>query len=117
MAPGRPWWSALIAGLLVGYAVVVRTEGAVVLALFPLFLLIRGWSPAGRPARLAAAVAIAIGCVIPVGAYAGWFHARTGHYGVSMATGFYLWGRVSSFADCAVIKPTGERRWSARPSR
>jgi hypothetical protein len=25
-----------------------------------------------------------------------------------MSTGFYLWGRVSSFANCAVIKPTGE---------
>ena len=37
------WWTALIAGLLVGYAVDVRTEGAVVLVLFPLFLLIRGW--------------------------------------------------------------------------
>ena len=50
---------------------------------------------------------MAIGCVIPVGAYASWFHSRTGHYGVSESAGFYLWGRVSSFADCAVIKPTG----------
>src|SRR6201995_1642873 len=36
------WWTALIAGLLVGYAVTVRTEGAIVLVIFPLFLLIRG---------------------------------------------------------------------------
>ena len=41
------WWTALIAGLLVGYAVDVRTEGAVVLVLFPLFLLIRGWMTHG----------------------------------------------------------------------
>ena len=26
-----------------------------------------------------------------------------------MSAGFYLWGRVSSFADCARIKPTGEQ--------
>jgi hypothetical protein len=26
---------------------------------------------------------------------------------MSMSTGFYLWGRVSSFADCARIKPAG----------
>jgi hypothetical protein len=98
------WWVALIAGLLVGYAVDVRTEGAIVIVLFPLFLLIRGW----RNLRgWIAAILMGIGCLLPVGAYASWFHARTGHYATSMATGFYLWGRVSSFADCAVIKPTG----------
>jgi Dolichyl-phosphate-mannose-protein mannosyltransferase len=101
------WWTALIAGLLVGYAVDVRTEGAVVIVLFPLFLLVRGWRDHGwRSLRgWVAAVAMAIGCLIPVGAYANWFHARTGHYAMSLSTGFYLWGRVSSFADCAQIKP------------
>jgi hypothetical protein len=98
------WWAALIAGLLVGYAVDVRTEGAVVLVLLPLYLLIRGWKSLRG---WIAAVLCAIGCLIPVGAYATWFHSRTGHYDTSMAAGFYLWGRVSSFADCAVIKPTG----------
>jgi len=103
------WWTALVAGLLVGYAVDVRTEGAVVLVLFPLFLLIRGWMTHGwKDLRgWLAAVLMAVGCLIPVGAYASWFHARTGHYGMTMSTGYYLWGRVSSFADCAVIKPTG----------
>jgi Dolichyl-phosphate-mannose-protein mannosyltransferase len=99
------WWTALLAGLLVGYAVDVRTEGAVVLVLFPLYLLIRGW----RTLRgWLAVVLMAIGCLIPVGAYANWFHSRTGHYGMTMSTGFYVWGRVSSFADCARIKPTGK---------
>jgi 4-amino-4-deoxy-L-arabinose transferase-like glycosyltransferase len=98
------WWVALIAGLLVGYAVDVRTEGAIVIVLFPLFLLIRGW----RNLRgWVAAILMGVGCLLPVGAYATWFHARTGHYGTSMAAGYYLWGRVSSFADCSVIKPTG----------
>jgi len=103
------WWTAIIAGLLVGYAVTVRTEGAVVLVLFPLFLLIRGWMTHGwkHLSGWLAAILMAVGCVIPVGAYMSWFHSRTGHYGVSEATGFYLWGRVSSFANCAVIKPTG----------
>jgi len=98
------WWTALIAGLLVGYAVDVRTEGAVVLVLFPLFLLIRGW----RNLRgWVAAILMGLGCLLPVGAYASWFHARTGHYGMTMSTGYYVWGRVSSFADCARIKPAG----------
>jgi Dolichyl-phosphate-mannose-protein mannosyltransferase len=104
------WWSALVAGLLVGYAVDVRTEGAIVLLVFPLFVLGRGLLNHGwkNLRGWLAAVLMAIGCLIPVGAYMGWFHHRTGHYGVSMATGFYLWGRVSSFANCAVIKPTGK---------
>jgi hypothetical protein len=102
-----PWWAALVAGLLAGYAVDVRTQGAAVLAVFPLFLLLRG--RAWKTVRgWAAAVLLAVGCLIPVGAYASWFHQRTGHYNISMSMGFYLWGRVSSFADCAVIKPTGK---------
>jgi hypothetical protein len=98
------WWVALIAGLLTGYAVDVRTEGAIVLLLFPLFLLIRGW----RSLRgWLVVVAMAVGCLAPVAAYANWFHQRTGQYNMTLSDGFYLWGRVSSFANCAVIKPTG----------
>jgi hypothetical protein len=105
------WWNALVAGLLIGYAVDVRTEGAIVLLVFPLFVLVRGWRTHGwkHLTGWLAGVLMAIGCLIPVGAYMGWFHHETGHYGVSEATGFYLWGRVSSFANCAVIKPTGKQ--------
>jgi len=105
------WWNALIAGLLIGYAVDVRTEGAIVLLVFPLFVLVRGWRVHGwkHLTGWLAAVMMAIGCLIPVAGYMSWFHERTGHYGVSEATGFYLWGRVSSFANCAVIKPTGKQ--------
>jgi hypothetical protein len=100
------WWVAATAGLLAGYAAVVRTEGAVMLVLLPLFLLLRGF--AWRSVRgWAAAIALLVASLVPVGAYASWFHQRTGHYGMTMSTGFYLWGRVSSFADCARIKPTG----------
>jgi hypothetical protein len=98
------WWVALIAGLLAGYAAIVRTEGAIVLAIFPLFLLIRGWRSLHG---WLAAIALSVGCLLPVASYIGWFHDVTGQYNVTMSDGFYLWGRVSSFANCAVIKPTG----------
>jgi hypothetical protein len=96
------WPVALLAGLLVGYAVVVRTEGLPVLVLFPAFLLLRGFR--NWRGWLAAAM-MAIGCVAPVVAYVGWFHSWTGTYGLTRSEGFYLWGRVSSFAECSVIKP------------
>jgi hypothetical protein len=106
-----PWWTALIAGLLVGYAAIVRTEGLIFLAVFPLFLLARGWRLYGwKKARAwIAAIAMAIGCVAPVLGYAAWFQSYSGSFGLTLSTGYYLWGRVSSFADCGVIKPTGEQ--------
>jgi hypothetical protein len=104
--PRPRWWTAVVAGLLVGAAMVVRTEGEVMLAVLPLFLLLRGWS--WKTLRgWGIAIVFTVGMLIPVGAYANWFHQRYGHYDLTMSTGFYTWGRVSSFANCAVIKPTG----------
>ena len=105
------WWPvALLAGLLAGYAVDVRSEGLPVLVMFPVVLLVRGlrrdgaWAWRNWRAWLAAAV-MAAGCVAPVAGYAVWFHSWGGSYTLSQSSGFYLWGRVSSFADCDVIKP------------
>jgi hypothetical protein len=104
------WPVALLAGLLVGYAVDVRSEGLPVLVLFPVVLLVRGlrrdgaWAWRNWRAWLAAAV-MAVGCAAPVAGYAVWFHSWWGSYTLSNAEGFYLWGRVSSFADCSVIRP------------
>jgi hypothetical protein len=107
----QAWWPvALLAGLLAGYAVDVRSEGLPVLVMFPVVLLVRGlrrdgaWAWRNGRAWLAAAV-MAAGCVAPVAGYAAWFHSWWGSYTLSRASGFYLWGRVSSFADCSVIKP------------
>jgi hypothetical protein len=107
--PRTRWWTAGVAGLLVGAAAVVRTEGVIMLAVLPLFLLLRGWS--WKSLRgWGIAVVFAVAALIPYGGYASWFHARnsgTPIYSTTLSEGFYLWGRVSSFANCAVIKPTG----------
>ena len=105
-----PWWVALLAGLAAGYAVDVRSEGLPVLVLFPVALLLRGLRPDGawvwRNWRgwLAAAL-MAVGCAAPVVSYAAWFHSWYGSWTLSRSEGFYLWGRMSSFAECAVINP------------
>ena len=104
--PRPAWWMALVAGLLVGAAAIVRTQGEVMLAVLPLFLLLRGWS--WQTMRgWGIAIVFTAGTLIPFGTYVNWFHEKTGHYDTTMSMGFYLWGRVSSFANCAVIKPTG----------
>ncbi len=104
------WPVALLSGLLAGYAVDVRSEGLPVLVLFPLALLVRGLREGGawrwrRWCGWLAAVAMAVGCAAPVLGYAAWFHSWNGSYTLSRSDGFYLWGRVSSFAQCSVIKP------------
>jgi hypothetical protein len=74
--------------------------------LLPLFILIRGLRTYGwrKLQGWLVTVAVAVGCLLPVGAYVSWFHSYTGSYDLSTAEGFYLWGRVSSFANCADIK-------------
>jgi hypothetical protein len=101
------WPVALAAGLLSGYAIVVRSEGLPILILFPAFLLLRtirtgGWA---NLRGWLATVMLAVGCLAPVLAYVGWFHSWTGTYSLTRSDGFYLWGRVSSFAECSVINP------------
>jgi len=103
------WATALVAGLLVGYAVDVRSEGLPLLVLFPAFLAYRAIRQGWKKWRgWLAAVALAVGCVTPVLAYASWFHSWYGQYTLSRSDGFYLWGRVSSFAECSVIKPPAD---------
>ena len=105
-----PWWTALIAGLLLGYAGIVRTQGLIFLAVFPLFLLARNFRVNGWKKLRAwiVAIAMALGCAAPVLGYALWFQSFSGSFNLTLSDGYYLWGRVSSFANCAVIKPTGE---------
>ena len=43
---------------------------------------------------------MAVGCVVPLLGYAAWFHSWHGTYSLSRSDGFYLWGRMSSFAEC-----------------
>ncbi|HEX6521764.1 MAG TPA: phospholipid carrier-dependent glycosyltransferase [Streptosporangiaceae bacterium] len=113
------WPVALLAGILAGYAVIVRSEGLPVLVLFPLALALRDgdnskrrlWRWHKQWRQWAAAGLMAAGCAMPVLAYAGWFHHVNHTYGLTRSDGFYLWGRASSFADCAVIRPpAGEAR-------
>src|SRR6201996_7923040 len=98
----RPSWiRVLIAGLLTGYAVTIWSGGLAIPVIFFLFVLWRrlGWRPLA---------AIVVGCAIPIVSYATWFHAVWGNFAMTNSEGFYLYGRVSSFADCAKINPPAD---------
>jgi hypothetical protein len=101
------WLVAIFAGVMIGYAIIVRSEGLPVLVLFPLAVALRDWR---QWRQWTAAILVAVGCLAPVAAYVAWFHSWSGSYGLTRSDGFYLWGRVSSFAECSVINPPASER-------
>jgi hypothetical protein len=98
-----------VAGLFIGYATVVRSVGEPLLIVALLGLLARraGWR------RL---VTLAVAGVVPIGAYMIWFHHTQGNYALTESSGTFLYSRVSTFADCAKIKPPAKLRVLCDPT-
>ena len=90
-----------IAGLFIGYAALVRSVGEPLLLVVLVSLLARrvGWRRLGT---------VLIAGIVPIAAYMFWFHTSTGKYALTESSGTFLYGRVSSFAECAKIKPPAE---------
>ena len=91
----RPSFAAVgSAGALIALAGLTRYVGVLVIVPVVVYVLVRrmGW------ARLAVVLAA---FVIPIGAYSYWAGQSSGEYGVTSKNGFFLYGRVASFADCA----------------
>jgi hypothetical protein len=86
-----------VAGLLIGYATLVRSVGEPLLAVVFVAMLVRwvGWR------RLAA---LAITGIVPIAAYMVWFHGSDGKYALSESSGAFLYSRVSTFAECSSMK-------------
>ena len=87
-------WTMAIAGLLIGYASLVRSVGEPLLAVVVVAMLFRrvGWR------RLAALI---VAGLVPIGAYTIWFHGYWGQYALTDSRGAFLYSRVSSFAQCS----------------
>jgi hypothetical protein len=90
-----------IAGLFIGYAALVRSVGEPLLLVVLVGLLARrvGWR------RLAT---VLVAGIVPIAAYMFWFHASTGKYALTESSGTFLYGRVSTFAECAKINPPAD---------
>ena len=83
-------------GLLLGVATLTRFAGAALIAPCVLLLIVRrsGWS------RLAALV---VAFAVPLALYSFWFNSSFDTVGVTNRNGFFLYGRVASFADCSQV--------------
>jgi hypothetical protein len=86
-------WTMALAGLLIGYATIVRSVGEPLLIVVVIGMLARrvGWR------RLAA---LAVAGIVPIGLYMVWFHHTAGKYALSESGGL-LYSRVSTFAQCS----------------
>jgi hypothetical protein len=96
-------WQAVIVGVLVAWAAVIRGNGAPVIVVILAFLLIQrvGWKVV--TACLAA-------FAIPVAAYALIFFSEYGQLNITNSSGLFLWSRTMSFANCSIIKPPADLR-------
>ena len=97
---------AAVAGLVLALATLTRTVGLPLLLVFAGYLLVRRAGP--RPLA-----AVAAACALPLAGYAVWFHAWRGAYALSGADGVFLYGRATTFADCATM-PADLRRLCPR---
>ncbi len=94
-------WQAVIVGLLVSWASIIRGNGAPVVVVILVFLLIQrvGWKV--FTACLAA-------FAVPLLGYALVFFSEYGQFNITNSTGMFLWSRTTSFVNCAIIKPPAD---------
>ena len=92
-----------VAGLLIGYATLVRSVGQPLLVVVLVAMLARrvGWR------RL---VTLLVAGVVPIAAYMFWFHSTYGNYALTGSSGTFLYGRVSTFAECSKMQPAGRHQ-------
>lgn len=85
---------SVIAGLMIGYAAVVRAVGEPLLAVVVVALLLRrvNWKRVGL---------LLVASLVPIVGYLAWYHSFYGQYALDGASGTFLYSRVSSFSECA----------------
>jgi hypothetical protein len=92
------------AGVLLGYAAVVRSVGMPLIAVFLIYILARrlGWR---------ALATFAVGWAVVVLGYAAIYDAQHGKFGLTQSNGRFLYGKVAPFADCSKLPglPANER--------
>jgi len=104
--PDPSLWACCAAGLLLGGAALVRSQGLPLVLVFVVVLLYKlaDWRTVAGVLGLCAAFAV------PVAGYAVWFNASHGTLNLTRSDGAFLWARVTTFADCAKIKPPPAER-------
>jgi hypothetical protein len=102
--PGPSLRKCVAAGLLLGIADCVRSVAVPLLAVFAVYMIIRGFGW-----RKVAATIVA--CLIPVSGYAAVFYLEHGRFAMEDATGVFLYARVMTFAECSKMQVPADELW------
>jgi hypothetical protein len=97
------------AGGCIALSGLTRFPGLAVIVAAAAYVLVRklGWLRIG---------ALALGFLLPLLAYGIWFRTQSGSTGITNRNGFFLYGRVVSFADCNEVRvPRSLRVFCPRP--
>ena len=97
------WRWAIAAGVLTGLAVVVRTQGALLIPVFALGVLLSRPRPWRAHWRSPVALLLS-GCVVLLG-YGTAKALDTGEFQIGPSPGWQLYAHVAPFADCALFTP------------
>lgn len=95
-----------IAGLTLGVAAIVRSQGLPMFIPFGIYLLTRF----NRRAVVGLGLMIAM-FAAPLFAYGYWYDSNYGTFNLTSSTGAFLYGRVATFAECSIIKPPADERF------
>jgi hypothetical protein len=97
------WWrpprvgAVAVAGVVLGLATLVRIVGEPVVVVAVLFCLLTG---ASLRRRLLTAGLVAVSFLVPLAAYATWYHAENGVWALSEVGGRSLYMRTTTFVEC-----------------
>jgi hypothetical protein len=86
--------AAAAAGCLIAASGLVRFPGLAVIVGAIAYVLLKGMGSR----RL---IALILGFTVPLALYALWFRSHSGSVAITNRNGFFLYGRVASFADCS----------------
>lgn len=114
--PVPPVTGCALAGLVLACAAVDREQGILLPIPFGLYLCTHLARRVPVRQVLARMAAMFVTLAIPVLAYAWWFDQVNGSFELTTSTGAFLYSRVSTFAECPVIKPSADERWLCIPT-
>src|SRR5258708_12794451 len=100
-----------LSGLVLACAALDREQGILLPVPFGLYLCTQLASRVPARQILAGMAAMCVTLAIPLLAYAWWFDQVNGSFQLTTSTGAFLYSRVSTFAECSVIKPPAAERW------
>jgi hypothetical protein len=94
---------ALLAGLLIATATLIREVAPVTIPVFVIYMLWGrfGWRPL---------VAFMLTAIVPLAAYSAVVDHNYGVFDVTATPGWFLYGRVAGFADCSGVKLEAQAR-------